>query len=119
VLRSVRTVDEGGFIPQLDISVSIGMAFACVATLMYFVGHMSGRVNVDTVVGLVSDDVQAVMRSVTTDEAHHPRMPPSFWHDAVAVADNRDGYLHQLDENGLATWARENEERTAPTIFRR
>ncbi len=69
VLRSVRTETEGsGFVPHLSLSVGIALAFVCVATLVYFVGHMAGRINVDTVIELVSDDIHAAIRRLTTDE---------------------------------------------------
>ncbi|RZI65239.1 MAG: DUF2254 domain-containing protein, partial [Pseudomonas sp.] len=50
VLRSVRTQDEGTFVPHLSLSVSIVLAFGCVGMLVYFVGHMASRINVDTVI---------------------------------------------------------------------
>ncbi len=59
VLRSVRTQSEGAFVPHLSLSVGILLAFVCVGTLVFFVGHMAGRINVDTVVELVSEDVRA------------------------------------------------------------
>jgi len=105
VLRSVRTHDEGAFTPHLSLTVSILLAFVCVGTLIYFVGHMAGRINVNTVVELVSDDVRSAMQRLTTDE--RGPMPPGdgFWADAVAVSDPRHGYLQELDAEGLAHWA--------------
>ena len=61
VLRSVRTQGEGEFVPHLSLSVGILLAFVCVATLVYFVGHMAGRINVDTVIELVSEDVRSAI----------------------------------------------------------
>ena len=109
VLRSVRTETEGGFIPHLSLSVGIALAFVCVATLVYFVGHMSGRINVDTVIELVSDDVHSAIRRLTTDSRQPAPPPPTVWRDAVPIADSRRGYLQQLDEAGLAAWAAEHE----------
>ncbi len=109
VLRSVRTPAEGEFVPHLSLSVGILLAFVCVATLVFFVGHMAGRINVDTVIELVSEDVRSAVQRLTTD-AQPPAPPPAdFWHNAVPVADPRRGYLQQLDENGLANWAAEHE----------
>jgi uncharacterized membrane protein len=54
VLRSVRTQSEGEFVPHLSMNVGILLALICVRTLVYFVGHMAGRINVDTVIELVS-----------------------------------------------------------------
>ncbi|PZA10372.1 DUF2254 domain-containing protein [Rhodopseudomonas palustris] len=109
VLRSVRMPDEGAFIPHLAVSAGIALAFVCVATLVYFVGHMSGRINVDTVVGLVSEDVRDVMRTLATEDRESAPPPPEFWRDAEPVTDDRRGYLNQFDEDGLATWACEND----------
>ena len=75
VLRSVRTPDEGDFVPHLALSVGILLAFACVATLVYFVGHMAGRINVDAVIELVTDDVRSAIRRLTSEEPH-PEPPP-------------------------------------------
>ena len=101
VLRSVRTEAEGGFIPHLSLSIGIALAFVCVATLVYFVGHMAGRINVDTVIELVSDDVRSAIARLTTD-VRQPGPPPlAFWRDATPIADVRSGYLQQLDEKGL------------------
>ncbi|QDM19173.1 DUF2254 domain-containing protein [Tardiphaga sp. vice278] len=105
VLRSVRTQDEGAFVPHLALSVSILMAFVCVAMLVHFVGHMAGRINVDTVIELVSDEVQSAMRRLTAEEPRPDPPPYLFWADATAVIDPRRGYLQHLDDKGLADWA--------------
>ncbi|ABD05730.1 conserved hypothetical protein [Rhodopseudomonas palustris HaA2] len=109
VLRSVRTADEGAFVPHLALGVGIALGFICVATLVYFVDHMASRINVDTVIGLVSDDVRRVMRGLTDDAPQPEPPPPAHWRDAEPIRDARAGYLHHLDENGLASWACEHE----------
>jgi uncharacterized membrane protein len=108
VLRSVRTPAEGEFVPHLATTIGIVLAFLSVANLVYFVGHMSGRINVDTVISLVSEDVQAMIGSLTREGSQPAPPPPSFWRHAVPITDPRQGYLVQLDENGLATWACEH-----------
>ena len=110
VLRSVRTHSEGEFVPHLSLSIGILLAFVCVGTLVFFVGHMAGRINVDTVVNLVSDDVRsAIARLMLAEPAQAklvpPRPKPADWHDAEVITDPRRGYLQQFDEAGLADWA--------------
>ncbi len=105
VLRSVRTQDEGSFVPHLSLTVAIVLALVCVGTLVYFVGHMAGRINVDTVVELVSDDVSDAMRRLTTSEPPPVRPDLGRWNEAEPVTDLRRGYLQQLDGDGLADWA--------------
>ena len=108
VLRSVRTPGEGDFVPHLSLSVGILLAFVCVATLVYFVGHMAGRINVDTVIELVSEDVRSAIQRLTTDKEQSIVPSAAFWHGAEPVIDRRRGYLQQLDEGGLADWAAEH-----------
>jgi len=105
VLRSVRTQEEGVFVPHLSLSVSILMAFICVGMLVYFVGHMASRINVDTVVSLVSDDVRAAIMRLTTDKEQSAAPPDNFWAAAQPVPDKRRGYLEHLDAQALADWA--------------
>ncbi len=105
VLRSVRTQDEGAFTPHLALSFGIVLALACVATLVYFVGHMANRINVDTVVELVSDDIRNAMKSIVTDTVPLTPPPAAFWAHATTIVDARRGYLQQLDEKSLADWA--------------
>ena len=108
VLRSVRTQSEGEFVPHVSLSVSILLAFVCVATLVFFVNHMAGRINVDTVIELVSRDVSAALDRLGTDEPGPSAPPAETWHDARSVPDPRRGYLQQLDDHGLADWAAEH-----------
>ncbi len=105
VLRSVRTHSEGEFVPHLSLSIAILLAFVCVATLVFFVGHMAGRINVDTVIELVSDDVRRAICRLMHAAPQPPPPPPATWLAATPVTDPRRGYLQQLDDTGLAAWA--------------
>ncbi len=117
VLRSVRTNEESLFTPHLALTVCVVLAFACVATLVYFVGHMANRINVDTVVELVSADVHRAIDSIRTARGQAPRPPPSFWTGATRVIDDRNGYLRHVDAAALADWAAEHG--TALQLLRR
>ena len=108
VLRTVRDQDSTVFVPNLSLTVSILLAFLCVATLVYFVGHMAGRINVSTVIGLVSDDARLAIRRLTTDQPQPEAPPASYWCNASVVLDSRHGYLQHLDAAGLADWATEH-----------
>ena len=108
VLRSVRTQDEGSFIPHLSLTVAIVLAFICVATLVYFVGHMASRINVDTVIELVSEEVQSAIVKLTTDKRQADLPPAEFWKDGTPIDDLRRGYLQHMDDRGLADWAAEH-----------
>jgi uncharacterized membrane protein len=105
VLRSVRTAEEGDFVPYLALSVALLLAFACVGMLVFFVGHMAGRINVDTVIELVAEEVRGAIQRLTRPDPGTSPPPPALWRNATVVRDARHGYLQQLDEAGLADWA--------------
>lgn len=109
VLRSVRAQSEGEFTPHLSMSVSIVLAFICVGMLVYFVGHMAGRINVDTVIELVSGEVRAAISRVGTRESQQLLPAASTWHGAVIVNDSRRGYVEHIDTDRLAHWADEHQ----------
>ncbi|MEX1826872.1 DUF2254 domain-containing protein [Luteibacter sp. CQ10] len=108
VLRSVRTQEEGAFTPHVALSFGMLLAFGCVATLVYFVGHMASRINVDTVIALVSDDVTDALEAWVVDASASPPLNDRAWDDATPVIDGRSGYLQQLEESRLADWAAEH-----------
>lgn len=108
VLRSVRSEDEGGFIPHLAVSTAIGLAMVCVAALVWFVDHMAGRISVDTVIALVSDELKRTIRRLAHDTAQPAPPPEALWRSALPICDDRHGYLVHLDTAELADWAAEN-----------
>ncbi len=108
VLRSVRTHSEGEFVPHLSLTLSIAFAFVSVGTLVFFVGHMAERINVDTVIELVSREVRTSIRRLTSEQPQPTVPDPSIWTGAELIRDQRQGYLQQLEGDGLADWAAEN-----------
>lgn len=109
VLRSVRAEDEGAFIPHLSLSIAILLAFVCVAMVVFFVGHMAGRINVDTVIALVGQEIAGTVKRLAQDKPGDRPPSDAFWNDAVVLRDDRRGYLQHLDDQGLADWAETNQ----------
>ncbi|WP_428530553.1 DUF2254 domain-containing protein [Rhodopila sp.] len=105
VLRSVRTQSEGAFVPHASLGVSILLAFLCVGTLVFFVGHMAGRINVDTVIELVSDDLRSAIQRLTFDQPQTQASTADIWDGAMPIVDQRRGYLQQMQAEALAEWA--------------
>lgn len=105
VLRSVRTDSEGTFTPHLSLTVAIVLALLCVATLVFFVGHMAARINVEVVIDLVSNDVEVALRRLTTLDPQPMPATDDVWPQSTPVTDHRRGYLQHIDEAGLADWA--------------
>lgn len=108
VMRSVDSRDTSVFVPQLSLAVAIVMTFVCVATLVYFVGHMASRINVDTVVELVGDDFYLAVQRLMQAEAAPAAIDDVDWRLSTEVRHSASGYLQHLDTDLLATFASEH-----------
>ncbi len=75
---------------------------------MFFVAHIANRINVDTVIELVSDDVRKALRRLTVPEPGFAPPDAPAWHGATRVTDDRHGYFQQFHVDSLAEWADEH-----------
>nr|WP_246522490.1 DUF2254 domain-containing protein [Neoroseomonas terrae] len=103
VLRTVRSTDEGAFVPHLAVTGALVLALLSVATLVWFVHHVASGINVETVIDLVHRDLQEAVGRLTLDcpDAQFPAAAPS----GSPVRLETSGYLRALDEDALADWA--------------
>lgn len=102
VVRTVRSQDEGAFVPHAAVTGAIVLAIICIATLVWFVHHIATSINVEKVVDAVHDDLIEAIDSGTLDS---PDFTPVAFErgDAVSVAGSN--YLQAVDLDGLADWA--------------
>lgn len=108
VLRQVHGGEDDLFVPHLAMAGAMILALTCVGLLVYYVHHMSSRINIDTVIDLVRQDFfRSIDRLGEIKEgASEPLPHPDFdWDEAELICDPRNGYLQQLDEDSLASWA--------------
>ena len=105
VLRTVRSVEEGAFVPALGVTGALLLALLCVATLVWFVHHVATGINVQTVIDLVHSDLSEAIDRLGFDQPEivSNSAPPS----GVQVTLAKRGYLRSVDEEGLADWAEE------------
>jgi uncharacterized membrane protein len=106
VLRNVRSVAEGAFVPHLGVTGALALALLCVATLVWFVHHIATGINVETVIELVHEDLSAAIARLTLDRPD-PAPPAGPPEGGAAVVSRASGYLRALDEGALADWAAE------------
>lgn len=105
VLRSVRTVEEGAFVPHVALTVGVLLAFLCVGTLVYFVAHIAERINVDTVIDLVAHEMHVSNGKLLSDAPGEDPPSDDFWKHAGSISQPHAGYFQHLDSGGLADWA--------------
>ena len=115
VLRQVRGGEDDLFVPRLALAGAMLLAALCVALLVYYVHHMSSRINIDTVIDLVRRDFFAALDSQTQPKPDVSPLQPADidldWSQARPVHDPRNGYLQQLETTDLAAWALANDAR--------
>lgn len=97
------------FVPSLGVTIGLLLAGACIALLIYFIHHVASRINVDTVIDLVHDDVLKGMARLTLDVEPPTRPDTIDWRNGWEVSIADDGYLQQIDTESLVVWAEEND----------
>ena len=102
VVRTVRSQDEGAFIPHVAVTGGIVLAIVCVATLVWFVHHIATGINVEKVVDAVHDDL---VQSIKTGTSSSPDFAPVEFERGEAVSVSGSSYLQAIDLESLADWA--------------
>ena len=91
-----------GTVPRLAVSGALGLALLSVAMLVFYVGHMTDAIRIDTIMRRVEQTARRPLQrehprvsgeSPDPDAAHTPRIPGY----AVTLAAPRGGYLQGID----------------------
>lgn len=105
VVRSVRSQDEGEFVPHAAVTGGIILAIVCIATLVWFVHHIATSINVEKVVDAVHDDL---IGSIEVGTLASPDLASVELERGSAVSVSGSHYLQVVDVEGLADWASKN-----------
>ncbi|HVQ18304.1 MAG TPA: DUF2254 domain-containing protein [Actinomycetes bacterium] len=117
-LAGLYTVGTGAAsIPRLGISVALALALVCVGLLVYFIGHITDAVRLDSIMYRVERDARRVLHSnhfviVTGEEDPDPYYPRGSSvaagevSGAVSVAAPVDGYVQGVEAGLLLLAAR-------------
>lgn len=100
ILRTVRDVEDGQFVPHLSITCGLVLALVSLGALIYFIHHVSVSIQADTVVGSVSHDLHNALN----------RLYPENVEQAVAdtqslTPENIDSLLSDTARHGRAIMA--------------
>lgn len=120
VLRTVRTGEETGFVPNISITLGIGLALASLGVLIYFIHHVTASVQAPVFVAGAADDLLKTIERLFPAEmgqepsgqqkqAGHRDIPKDFDRQAVTILASDDGYLEGLDNEGLIEIAQKND----------
>jgi uncharacterized membrane protein len=93
-------------VPHLGLALAVGLALLCTVLLAWFVHHVAGGINVETVIAQVQDELMAACDRLTLTEPPAPGLlladpPPG----GAPVRCAGTGYLRAIDHAALADWA--------------
>jgi uncharacterized membrane protein len=108
VLRTIRGPDElgGAFVPQVAMTVAIGLTLLSVGVLVYFFHHVAVNIQAPTVVATVAHDLDRAIDRLVHPSAGAAGPAPTAADVPDAVHDGRvsavrDGYIQVIDDAAL------------------
>ncbi|MGZ8200541.1 MAG: DUF2254 domain-containing protein, partial [Methylosarcina sp.] len=118
VLRTVRTqqsIEASSFVPYFSVNVSILLALASLAVLIYFIHHVSQRIQAENLIAEVGMDFQNQLPNIFPEHFGQPqgngnnelKQPDeSQWQTAHLVVSPGTGYLQGIEEEQLMRLAK-------------
>ena len=115
VLRSIRSGDEGAFVPSLAVFFGFVLALGGVGTLIFFIHHIASSIQASSIIASVAYETMAAMDRLfpeklgqepeveLDDSIIHP-LGERSWHPILSA---RNGYILNVDTDALLSVARE------------
>jgi uncharacterized membrane protein len=103
VLRSIRAEDESGpaFVPALAVSVGIGLGLVALGMLVFFIHHISTRIQISTIVAAIGGETERTIKRVWRDRAEGEDDHPEPDGAPGYIRARSSGYLQYLDVTTL------------------
>ena len=116
VLRSIRSGDEGAFVPNLAVAFGFVLALGGVGALIFFIHHIAASIQASSIIAAVAQEtIASVDRMFPVnlgegsgdDDDEQPLHPPAErkWQ---AVKAGESGYIQSVDNAALLRLARES-----------
>ena len=115
VLRTIRSGDEGSFVPNLAVSFGFVLALGGVGALIFFIHHIASSIQASSIIASVAEETIASIdrlfpvnlgRGPGDDDDEQPLRPPSErkWR---AVMAEESGYIQSVNIAALVRLARD------------
>jgi len=108
VLRTVRSVDEGTFVPL--IAVTLGIAFALISTgmLVYFIHHTSSSIQASHIISVIGSDLDSAIERLFPSKIGEGGKPDDTFQVSNLLSDGSyeitsvsEGYVQAIDGDAL------------------
>lgn len=115
VLRTIRSGDEGGFVPSLAVSFAVVLAIVGIVVFIIFIHHVASMIQASRIIAFISNETMAAVdrlfpgklgqEPVVQDESQASLSLLERKWQAVSVKKN--GYIQNVDNATLLRLARE------------
>ncbi len=115
VLRTIRSGDEGAFVPSLAVLFGVVLSLVGIGCLIFFIHHIASSIQAESIIKSAADETIVAIDRLFPDEMGEAAGP-----DAGPVPDpasaawqpipaQETGYIQAVDGDGLLRFARERE----------
>lgn len=116
VLRTIRSGDEGGFVPSLAVFFGFVLAMGGIGVLIFFIHHIASSIQASSIIASVADETMAAVDRLFPDKLGQGRvgdeedqarlpLPERNWQTVPA---KWNGYIQSVDNSALLCLAREH-----------
>jgi uncharacterized membrane protein len=115
VLRTIRGENYSPFVPQMSVTVGVGLAIISTGVLIYFIHHASTIIQVSQVIANVSNDLDRAIDRLYPERVgqsslqHVGEIPGEFEQQSAPIKSNQKGYLQAIDDEQLLKIARQSD----------
>lgn len=120
VLRTIRSADEGAFVPNLAVSFGFVLALGGVVALIFFIHHIADSIQASSIIASVAKETIAAIDRLfpvnlgqepsddDDDDAQPLRLPSERKWQAVMAGES--GYIQSVNSAALVRLARDRQE---------
>lgn len=113
VLRTVRSHDEGHFVPNIAVSFGVVLACASLGVLIYYIHHIASNIQAESLIAGVGRELSADFERLAPDLPSGAQwapiadLPPAM--GRMSIESSESGYIQLIDREGLFALAQQHD----------
>jgi uncharacterized membrane protein len=116
VLRTIRSGDEGAFVPSLAVFFGFVLALAGVGALMFFIHHIASSIEASSIIASVAEETIAAIDRLfpeklgqePDEDEHRDTQCPLAERNWIAVPAKESGYIQSVNNATILRLSRDN-----------
>ena len=116
VLRTIRSGNEGVFVPSLAVFFAMILAMSGIGFLIFFIHHIAASIQASSIIAEVADETITAVDLLFPDKIEHEPMDNQKYQTELPLAElnwqavpaRRNGYIQSVDNVALLSLARKH-----------